>query len=161
MSIGTGGLNVEPAAVASQDKEFMREAIRLARVALKQGDTPVGSIVVRNGRIIGEGIEAVRHEKDLAAHAERKAVEEACRALGSLDLTGCTLYTTVEPCWMCSFIIRSARISRVVTGRAVPHVGGVSSNCPILLVPDIPTWSQPPVVTTGVLEDECKALFDE
>lgn len=157
--MGTADRKMEQGATLARDHEFMREAIRLARIALNQGDPPVGSIVVRNGRIIGEGIEAVRHEKDLAAHAERKAVEEACRALGSLDLTGCALYTTVEPCWMCSFIIRSARISRVVTGRAVPHVGGFSSNCPILLIPDIPTWSQPPVVTTGVLEDECKALF--
>lgn len=141
------------------DEEFMRQAIGLARIALERGDTPVGSVVVRNGQIIAEGIESVRRENDLSAHAELKALQEACRALGSRDLSGCTLYTTVEPCWMCSFGIRTARLGRVVTGRAVPNVGGISSKHPILTDPCIPNWPPPPVVTTGVLERECEALF--
>ena len=126
---------------------------------LEQGDPPVGSVVVRDGRIIAEGVEAVRRESDLTAHAELKAVKEACQALGSHDLFGCTLYTTVEPCWMCSFVLRSSRVSRVVAGRAVPHIGGVSSKYPILTDPGIPNWPPPPVVTIGVLEEECGALF--
>ncbi len=137
----------------------MRQAIRLARIALERADTPVGSVVVCDGHIVGEGIEAVQSEKDLTAHAEMKAVQEACRALGSLNLGGCTLYTTVEPCFMCSFVIRSAHLSRVVSGKAVPHIGGISSNHPILVDPSIPNWPQPPLVLTGVLEEECRALF--
>ncbi|MGH9325541.1 MAG: nucleoside deaminase [Terriglobia bacterium] len=151
--------HAESSSSLARDQEFMRQAIRLARVALERGDTPVGSVVVYDGQVIGQGIEAVRLEKDLAAHAELKAVGEACRAIGSLDLSGCTLYTTVEPCWMCSFMIRTAHVSRVVTGRAVPHIGGISSKHPILLDPDIPNWPRPPAVTAGVLEKECKALF--
>lgn len=145
----------------SYDRKFMRQALRLARVALGRGDAPVGSVVVRDGRIVAEGIEAVTSEKDLAAHAEVIAVRAACRALGSIDLTGCTLYTTVEPCFMCAYLIRSARISRVVTGKAVNHIGAISSKHPILVDPGIPVWPSPPVVTTGVLNDECAALFNQ
>lgn len=157
--MGTADRKMEQGATLARDHEFMRQAIRLARIALERGDTPVGSVVVCDGRVIGEGTEAVRRERDLAAHAEAIAVREACYALGSLDLAGCTLYTTVEPCFMCSYIIRSARISRVVTGRAAPHIGGISSPHPILVDPGIPNWSRPPAVATGVLEEECSRLF--
>ena len=139
--------------------EFMRHALRLARIARERGDTPVGSVLVCEGHIVGEGIEAVRADKDLTAHAEVKAMQEASRSLKTLDLAGCTLLTTVEPCFMCSFVIRSAHISRVIIGRATPHIGGCSSNYPILTTLNIPCWSQPPVVVTGVLEEESSALF--
>ncbi|MGH9436859.1 MAG: nucleoside deaminase [Terriglobia bacterium] len=148
-----------PKAGDARDAEFMRQALRLARIALDRGDTPVGSVVVYDGRIVGEGIEAVRTEKDLTAHAELKAVREACRALDSLDLAGCTLFTTAEPCFMCSFVIRSAHVSRVVSGKAVPHIGGISSNHPILIDSGIPNWPRPPELVTGVLEEECRKLF--
>jgi tRNA(adenine34) deaminase len=141
------------------DLEFMRQAIRLAQTASDRGDAPVGSVVVRDGQVIGEGIEAVRAEKDLTAHAEVRAVQEACRRLNTLDLAACTLFTTVEPCFMCSFVLRGARISRVVIGRAAPHIGGFSSDYPILVTPNIPGWSQPPLVVSGLLEEECSALF--
>ncbi|TAM83058.1 MAG: nucleoside deaminase, partial [Acidobacteria bacterium] len=98
-------------------------------------------------------------EKDFTAHAELKAIQEACRNLGTSDLDGCELYTTAEPCFMCSFVIRSAHLSRVVMGKAVPHIGGVSSKHPILIDAGIPNWPQPPVVVTGVLEKECNELY--
>src|SRR6185437_14899787 len=104
-----------------------------------------------------EGIESVRSESDPAGHAEVKAVQQACRNLNTLNLDGCSLYTTVEPCFMCSYVVRSARISRVVIGRAAPHVGGLTSKYPILAVSDISCWSQPPLVVSGMLEEECSA----
>lgn len=134
---------------------FMRHAIRLAQTARERGDTPVGSVVVRNGCVIGEGIESVRAERDPAGHAEVKAVQQACRNLNTLDLAGCILYTTVEPCFMCSYVVRSARISRVVIGRAAPHVGGMTSKYPILAAADIQCWPQPPLVIMAMLEEEC------
>lgn len=146
---------------AFEDVKFMRQAIRLARTARDRGDTPVGSVVVCEGRVIGEGIESVRSEKDLAAHAEVKAVQEACRNLNTLDLAGCSLFTTVEPCFMCSFVIRSAHISRVFIGRAAPRIGGFTSNYPILAAADILSWFQPPTIVSGLLEEECSALFPQ
>lgn len=151
--------NLNPELAAETDAGFMRMAIRLAFLARDRGDTPVGSVVVRDGRIVGEGIEAVKAENDLTAHAEIRAVQDACRCLGTLHLTGCTLFTTVEPCLMCSFVIRSARISKVVIGRPVPHIGGFSSKYSILTDPEIPGWSPPPLVVTGLLEEECSAPF--
>ena len=145
--------------VLDRDERFMREAIRLARIALNRGDTPVGSVLVYEGRVIGEGIEGVRSEKDLAAHAEIKGIKEACRRLDTFRLNGCDLYTTVEPCFMCSYVIRTVQISRVVIGRVLADIGGFSSRYPILIDSGIPNWSRPPTVVTGVLENECKALF--
>jgi tRNA(adenine34) deaminase len=144
---------------ARRDERFMRKAIRLARIAFKRGDTPVGSVVVYKGRIVGKGIEGVRSEMDLTAHAEIKGIKEACHRLDTLRLAGCELYTTAEPCFMCSFVIRTAQISRVVIGNPVPYIGGFNSPYPILIDSRIPNWSQPPTVVTGALERECKALF--
>jgi tRNA(adenine34) deaminase len=141
------------------DKEFMRQALQLAEIALGRGNPPVGTVVIYEGRTIGEGIEGVQSEKDLTAHSEIRAIREGCRALGRLDLAGCTLYTTVEPCFMCSFVIRKAGVSRVVSGKEGTRMGGISSNHPILIDPAIPGWPPPPEVVTGVLEKECAALF--
>lgn len=151
--------NPNPRQSAGTDADFMRLAIRLACLARERGDSPVGSLVIQDGRIVGEGIEAVKAERDLAAHAEIRAIQDACRRLNTLHLNGCTLFTTVEPCLMCSFVIRSARIPRVVIGRLVPHIGGFSSKYPILTDPAIPGWSPPPLVVTGLLEEECSAPF--
>lgn len=85
-------MNLKSDVAIERDAEFMRHPIRLARRAFKRGDTLVGSAVVCDGGNAGEGIEAVRSEKDLAAHAGLRAVQQACRALGSLHLDGCTLY---------------------------------------------------------------------
>ena len=84
------GKNPGPDEATPAEVEFMRHALRLARVARERGDTPVGSVVVYDGHIIGEGIEAVRADKDLTAHAEVRAVQEASMSLNTLDLAGCT-----------------------------------------------------------------------
>lgn len=149
----------KPAETDPADLAFMRHAIRLAQLARERGDTPVGSVVVRDGRVIGEGFESVRTEKDFAGHAEVKAVQQASRNLNSLDLAGCTLFTTSEPCFMCSYVIRSAGISRVVFGREAPQIGGFTSKYPILAAAEIACWREPPLVVSGVLEEECSALF--
>lgn len=70
------------------------------------------------------------------------------------------MYTTVEPCYMCSFAIRQLGIARVVIGRPYPAAGGASSRHPILCDSDFTCWGPPPVVVVGVLLDECNALFE-
>ena len=138
----------------SVDEAYMNRAIALAKIALTHGDTPVGALVVREGKIIAEGIEAVRQRIDVSAHAELIAIQNACSALRSLDLSGCVLYTTAEPCFMCSYAVRQTRIGKVVLGRATPGVGGISSNHPILTDPLIPGWEEPPEIISAVLESE-------
>lgn len=141
------------------DLHYMRRCIELALQARASGDHPVGALVVREGNVLGSGIESTRRLLDISAHAEIEALRTACSEAGTLDLRGATVYTTVEPCYMCSFAIRQLGIARVVIGRAYPAAGGVSSRHPILCDPNFACWGPPPIVITGVLADECEALF--
>jgi len=137
----------------------MRRCIGIARVARQRGDAPVGALIVRDGQVIAEAGERVDSALDIAGHAEVVAIRLACEVLGSLDLTGCILYASAEPCVMCGYAIRQARIGRVVFGAAVPAMGSVTSLYPILIATDVPGWPDPPLVVEGVLGDECAALF--
>ena len=76
-------------------------------------------------------------------------------AARSADLSGCTLYTNVEPCVLCSYAIRKSRIDRVVIGIPAGALGGLSSSYPILRDADISSFGAPPAITQGVLASEC------
>jgi tRNA(adenine34) deaminase len=139
----------------------MRRCIELARQAGATGDSPVGSLIVDGEEIVSEGIEAVRARHDVTAHAEMEALRTACARRRSHDLTGCTLYTSVEPCVMCAYAIRLARISAVVCGapggdRDRP-VSGYSVLTDARIVPNRP----PPTVIRDVLVQECQSVRGE
>lgn len=88
--------------MTDQDRTFMARAIELARLGVKSNDGgPFGCVVVKDGRIVGEGSNRVTSTNDPTAHAEVVAIREACRTLGSFQLEGCTIYTSCEPCPMC------------------------------------------------------------
>ena len=154
----TGLRKARELSVAESDEAYMRRAIALARIALANGDTPVGSLVVHKSKIIGEGFEAIKKQMDVSGHAELIAIRNACSALQTFDLSGCTLYSTAEPCFMCSYAVRQTRISHVIIGRPTPTVGGISSHHPILIDAQIPCWGKPPDIVSGFLEAECFAL---
>lgn len=137
-------------------ESHMRRCIELALIAKNRGDTPVGSIVVLNGKIIGEGIEELPTTNNLSGHAELLACQDAVNHTGSRQLAGTTLYTTAEPCFMCSYAIRQSRISLVVYGVETPDVGGVTSVTPILTETNLAGWASPPAVVAGVLLKECR-----
>ena len=143
----------------SSHEAFMRRCIELAREAGKSKDTRVGSVVVLDGDIVGQGVESVKAKTDLTAHAEIEAIKAACARLKTTNLKACVLYTTAEPCFMCSYVIRQARMSEVVIGRPVPGIGGVSSKHPILTDPSVENWTSPPKVITGILQEECEELL--
>lgn len=90
----------------ADDNDWMRHCLALANIALDAGETPVGSIVVSQDRMIGLGLERTRKEMDPTAHAEVEAIREACRYVGSTNLSGAALYSTVEPCVLCAYAIR-------------------------------------------------------
>ena len=136
----------------------MHECIRLAGIAKDRGDTPVGSIVVQNGRIISEGIEGGRTYKDITFHAEIEAVRNALKVLGKTDLSDCIMVTTHEPCIMCSYVIRHHKIKEIIIGITVPDVGSYSSVYPVLKDTTIRKWTPAPDVITGILEKECMVL---
>lgn len=141
-----------------QHERYMRRCIELAETAKRRGDTPVGSVVVLDDEIVGEGIEGLPTSLDLTAHAEVIACQAAVDRIGSRRLTGASLYTTAEPCFMCSYVIRQSRIALVVYGVETPEVGGVTSAMPILTGPQLAHWSAPPEIVGGVLRDSCEML---
>jgi tRNA(Arg) A34 adenosine deaminase TadA len=105
-----------PTTITEQDKEFMREAIRLADESVKNGGGPFGAVIVKDGEIIAGRSNSVTIDNDPTAHAEVNTIREACRRLGTFDLSGCTIYTSCEPCPMCLGSIYWARISRIFYG---------------------------------------------
>lgn len=82
-------------------EEFLREAIRLANESIANGGGPFGAVVVRDGEIVGRGNNRVTLDNDPTAHAEVRAIRDACRNLGDFQLSGCELYVNCEPCPMC------------------------------------------------------------
>jgi tRNA(adenine34) deaminase len=139
----------------------MRRCLSLGRAALEAGEIPVGALILRGDEVLGEGQEEVRALLDPSAHAEVQALRAACRKLGSTDLSGCTLYTTVEPCVLCAYAVRRAGVSRVVYGVPAGQAGGLTSWYAILADPDLTGWPAPPEVIAGVLAEECRALLAE
>ena len=103
------------AAVASHE-QYMDIVLSHCERALERGDCPVASIIVRDGRIVGEGQNRATTGGDPTAHAEVEAIRDASRKLGSGYLSGATLYSAMEPCPMCCWAIKEAKIARVVLG---------------------------------------------
>ena len=136
------------------DRSMMQRCLRLALRAGEAGNTPVGSILAIGDALIVEQEEEVPKGTDIFGHAELVAVRRGCRRLKRKHLPEATLYTTAEPCLMCSFGIREARIGRVVMGLPTPEIGGVSSSYPILTVHEIGRWGSPPIVIWSELADE-------
>lgn len=138
---------------------YMRRCLELGRKALEAGETPVGALVLRGDTILSEGQEESRSLLDPSAHAEVQAIRAACRALGATDLSGCTLYTTVEPCVLCAYVLRRAGVSRVVYGIPAGQAGGVTSRYAILADSELTRWPAPPEIVAGVLAEECRDLL--
>ena len=94
---------------------FMQRAIELAENGMEKGyGGPFGAVVVKDGKIVGEGYNSVIHSNDPTAHAEILAIRNACKNLGTFELKDCTIYTSCEPCPMCLGAIYWARLKKVV-----------------------------------------------
>lgn len=102
--------------ITEQDKTFMREAIRLADESVKNGGGPFGAVIVKDGEIVAGSANSVTIDNDPTAHAEVNTIRQACRKLGTFDLSDCVIYTSCEPCPMCLGAIYWARIKRVYYG---------------------------------------------
>ena len=113
----------------------MNRAFALAREAAAAGEVPIGAVVVKGRRVIGEGRNAPRETHDPTAHAEIAAIRAAALALGDERLTGCELYVTLEPCAMCAMAMVHARLARVVYGAADPKTGAAGSVFDLLADP--------------------------
>ena len=98
----------------TRDLALLAEAIALATANACEGGGPFGAVVVRDGEVIGRGVNQVTTRHDPTAHAEVQAIRAACDSLGTHELAGCTLYASCEPCPMCLGAILWARVGRLV-----------------------------------------------
>ncbi len=103
----------------ANDAACMRLAISKAQQGVLRGQTPFGACIVRRGRVVAVSHNQVWKNTDITAHAEICAIREACRALKTIDLSGCTIYSTCEPCPMCFAACHWANISRIVYGARI------------------------------------------
>jgi guanine deaminase len=111
---------------ADHDK-YMDIALEEGRKGAAEGNPPVGSVIVRDGEIIGVGRNRVNSDTDPTAHAEVDAIRDACRNIGSTDLSGAVCYTSMEPCPMCCWAIEAAGCSGVVLGSRHTDFRGASA----------------------------------
>lgn len=140
-----------------EDLAFMDRALELAREAAKEGEVPVGCVIVRNGQIVAEGRNRRETGKTALGHAEIEAIENACKTLGGWRLWDCTLYVTLEPCPMCAGAIINARIPRVVFGASDAKYGACGSVCDLFSM----DFNHHPQVEKGIREEEAKALMTD
>ena len=105
----------------------MRRCLELAREAAEHGEVPVGAVVVRDGRVLGEGRNRCEEKGTALAHAEMEALTAAFREAGEGRLVGAVLYCSLEPCFMCTGALLHARVARVVFGARDPKFGACGS----------------------------------
>jgi tRNA(adenine34) deaminase len=98
------------------EEQFMKVAIDQAQKAYKNGDIPVGAVIVKDNKIIARSYNKREKTKNAINHAEILAIKKACTKLGDWRLTGCTLFVTLEPCTMCMGAVTQARIKKVIYG---------------------------------------------
>ncbi len=145
----------------TDDLTFLRAAIAEAHAAERDGEVPIGAVIVHKGEIIARGQNRVLRDHDPTAHAEIVALRHAGRALENYRLLntedeGCTLYVTLEPCAMCAGAILHARIARLVYAAPDPKAGACGS---VLSVMNHPQLNHKVEVVSGLLAGECGALL--
>ncbi len=134
----------------------MRHALSLAQRAGREGEVPIGAVVVKFGKVVGEGWNRPIAECDPSAHAEMQALRAAGKHLGNYRLCDTTLYVTLEPCTMCAGAIIHARVGRVVFGAYDPKTGAAGSVFDVLVSE---RHNHRVVCEGGVLETDCSVML--
>lgn len=141
-------------------ENFMRQAIEKAREGIEKGQLPFGACIVKDGMAISLTHNTIYRDMCIISHAETNAIHEACKKMNTLDLSGCTIYCTCEPCAMCYGAISLAGIGCIVYGAGKDY-----SNIEGFHVPDITDEELNRAVkgsieiVKGFLEEECAGLF--
>lgn len=139
------------------DSEYMSLALNEARKAARKGETPVGAVIVRDGRVIARAHNLREKKKNALCHAEISAINKACRKLGGWRLIGCSLYVTLEPCPMCAGAIINSRIERVCYGATDKKAGSAESVVNLFSLP----YNHSVEVTGGVMAEECASVLTD
>ncbi len=139
------------------DTDYMAMALEQARLAGQAGDVPVGAVIVHKGRVLAQAGNRREADASALAHAELLVIDQACRALGSWRLEGCTLYVTLEPCPMCAGAIINARVSRLVFGADDLRFGCAGSLANLFDMP----FNHRPKITRGIMAAESRNLLQQ
>lgn len=140
------------------DNYYMSLALAKAREAFLLEEVPIGCVIEYNGHVIGKGCNRRMTDKNVLAHAEIIAINQACAFMGDWRLEECTLYVTVEPCPMCSGAILQARIPRVVFGTPNIKAGCCGSIYNLL---DEPRFNHQCEITQGIMQKDCSNLMKD
>jgi len=139
-------------------EEYMRIAIEEAKIAASLGESPIGAVVVQDGKVVGRGHNTTETAKDPTCHAEMNAIRDAARNLGGWRLPHCSMYVTLEPCSMCAGAIVLARIEQLYIGTADPKSGACGS---LRNIVSDERLNHRVEVHTGVLQEECSGLLKD
>lgn len=136
----------------------MALALEEARLAVAEGEVPIGALVVCDGAIVSRAHNTREMDNDPTAHAELIAIREASQRLGRWRLSDCTVYVTLEPCPMCAGAMHQARIERLVYGTIDPKAGAVGT---LYDLSSDERLNHRFAVTSGILAEESSALLKE
>lgn len=139
-----------------EHEKYMAQAYALAKKAYKIDETPIGCVIVRNGRVIAKGYNKRNKKGNVLSHAEITAINKACKKLGDWRLEDCVLYVTLEPCQMCAGAIVQSRIPTVVIGAMSPKSGCAGSLMNIL---QFEGFNHQVEIIKGVMETQCAELM--
>lgn len=153
-----GTVRVKDVANTGLDEHWMRQALDAARDAQTRGEVPIGTCVVRDGKLLSVSGNRTRTDCDPTAHAEIVALRDASRIVGNYRLTGADVYSTIEPCTMCAGALIQARVGRLIYGADDERAGAVRSRFQIC---DTDFLNHRIEIVSGVLEKECRELMQE
>jgi len=144
------------------EEEYMRVAIRKAQDGIELGQSPFGSVIVKGGQVVAATHNTVWRDGDPTAHAEVNCIRAAAKALGTISLDGCELYSTTEPCPMCLSAIHWAKIDRVVFGAVIADAADAGF-CELYVDAKVlaEMGKSPLKVESGLLREECADLFQQ
>jgi len=142
------------------DEKFMRLAINKAKQGIKQGQTPFGACISKDGEVISCVHNIVWESLDITAHAEISAIREACKKLNTVDLSGCVIYSTCEPCPMCFSACHWAKISKIIYGAQIEDAKKLGFSELTISNKEMKQLSDSPIEIVGnVLREENLELF--
>jgi guanine deaminase len=142
--------------------DWLRLALAEARAGMARGQSPFGCVIVRDDQLIAAGHNEVWERTDPTAHAEIVTLRRAAQALRRIDLSGCILYSTCEPCPMCAAAIHWARIEAVYYGATIADARrGGFNELTLGIAPLYRDGGSPVRLHPGLLQADCVALFDE
>jgi len=140
----------------------MRRAIALSRRCMvENGSAPFAAVIVKDGAVVGEGVNNVVNSSDPTSHGEVEAIRDAARRLGSWDLSGCDLYTTCEPCTLCVAAMFWAKISRLYYANTLADCENIGFDLKPLTALVRTNLHDGALKAERILPDEARSVLDE